>query len=98
MCNRKHCDICGGEKPAELIDHTTVETIAPMEADICRSCQHVQNHELPDGDCMKCGSELDARFYMEVEYPLGGDDLLARLSGALCGECAGWIGTDISYG
>ncbi|PHQ45122.1 hypothetical protein DJ68_14570 [Halorubrum sp. C3] len=97
MCELQQCEVCGGEKPAELIDHTTVETIAPLEADICQSCQHVQNHELPEDGCMKCGRDLEDSFYMEVEFPLGPEDLPARLSGSLCGDCAGWVGTEINY-
>ena len=94
----QRCEVCGAEKPADLVDHTTVETIAPMEADICESCQHVHNHRLDDDVCMKCGSKTDgAGFYLELEYPLGAEDLPAKRAGGLCGECADWVGTEIAY-
>lgn len=93
----QECDVCGAEKPASLIDRTTVEPIEPMEADICRVCQHVQDHELPDERCMKCGDEISSKCYLEVHYPLGPADLPAMLTGTLCGDCAGWVACDINY-
>ncbi|WP_053773055.1 hypothetical protein [Halorubrum tropicale] len=98
MPELQYCEICGDEKPAHLVDRTTVKAIDPLEADICESCQHVHNHRLDEDVCMKCGSEMDsAGFYLELEHPLGAEDLPANRSGTLCGECADWIGTDISY-
>ena len=52
------CDICDAEKPAEMVERTTVETIAPLEADLCRACQHVQNHDNGEGRCMQCGDDV----------------------------------------
>jgi hypothetical protein len=91
------CAICGGEKPADLIDETTVEPIEPMTADICRSCQIVQDHEPPEGVCMQCGDDVDPGFHIEVEYPLGAAGFLALKTGSLCGDCAGWVACDINY-
>ena len=94
----QRCEVCGTEKPAHLVDRTTVKAIDPLEADICESCQHVHNHRLNDDVCMKCGSETDgAGFYLELERPLGAEDLPANRSGSLCGDCADWIGTEIAY-
>lgn len=93
----QQCQICGGEKPVDMVDRTTVATIAPMEADICESCQLVQDHELPEDVCMKCGDDLDIGFSIEVEFPLGAADLPARIEGTLCGDCAGWVGCEINY-
>jgi len=91
------CDICDAEKPAEMVERTTVETIAPLEADICRACQHVQNHENGDGQCMQCGDDVSPGFYFEVEFPLGAAELPGMLAGQLCGDCAGWVACDINY-
>ncbi|WP_225336362.1 hypothetical protein [Halomicrobium urmianum] len=91
------CDICDAEKPAEMVERTTVETIAPLEADICRACQHVQNHEMGDGQCMQCGDDVSPGFYFEVEFPLGAAGLPGMLAGQLCGDCAGWVACDINY-
>jgi hypothetical protein len=91
------CDICDAEKPAEMVERTTVETIAPLEADICRACQHVQNHDNGDGQCMQCGDDVSPGFYSEVEFPLGAAELPGMLAGQLCGDCAGWLATDINY-
>lgn len=98
MPERQECDVCGGEKPAPMVERTTVKPIEPVEADICETCQLVQNHGFPDDACMQCGAALpDGGHYIEVEYPLGAADLPARLAGSLCGECAGWIGCDLQY-
>ncbi|WP_053773228.1 hypothetical protein [Halorubrum tropicale] len=98
MSELQYCEICGDEKPAHLVDRTTVKPIDPLEADICESCQHVHNHRLDEDVCMKCGSEMDgAGFYLELEHPLGAEDLQANRCGGLCGDCAGWIGTEITF-
>ncbi|MDS0284749.1 hypothetical protein [Haloarcula onubensis] len=91
------CDICGGPKPPEMVDRTTVRTIDPMQADICAACQLVQDHSLPDDACMQCGETLDAGYYLELEFPLGAAGLPGRIAGSLCGDCAGWIACDINY-
>lgn len=91
------CEICGDEPPADLLEETTVATIAPMRATLCTVCQLVQDHTLPDDVCMECGDELDERFYIEIEYPCGVADLPARLAGNLCGDCAEVIGSQINY-
>ena len=54
------CDACGAEKPAEFVDHTTVPEIAPLEVDICRSCQFTQQHTPAPGTCAECGDAVDA--------------------------------------
>lgn len=77
------CDVCDAEKPAEMAERTTVETIAALEADICRACQHVQDHEMGDGQCMQCGDDVSPGFYFEVKFPLGA----AELPGMLGGSC-----------
>lgn len=91
------CDVCGGKKPAEMVDHVSVDTIAPFEADICEACQHVQNHRLDEGQCMQCGDEIGLGFHIEVEFPLGEANLPGMLAGELCGDCADWIACDINY-
>lgn len=91
------CDICDVEKPAEMVKRTTVETIAPLEADICQTCQHVQNHDIGEGRCMKCGDEVSPGFYFEVEFPFGAVQLPGVLAGQLCKDCAGWVASDINY-
>lgn len=94
----QQCDVCGADKPAEMVDRTAVPAIAPLEADVCRPCQLVQDHALPDGACMECGADLDgAGFEIELEHPLGPANLPALKVGTLCGECAGWIASDINY-
>jgi len=89
------CAICGEEKHA--VEWTTVDPIAPLEADICAVCQFVQNHALPDDVCMECGDPVESGFYIELEYPLGEADLPARTAGTLCGDCSAWIASDIAY-
>jgi formate dehydrogenase maturation protein FdhE len=91
------CDVCGGEKPAEMVEQTTIKPLEPLEITACEICQHVQNHSLSDHQCMQCGADIDIGFGIELEYPLGPDDLPAFMSGQLCGECAGWIASDINY-
>jgi len=91
------CAICGAEKPAGMVSRTTVDPIAPLEADICAVCEFVQNHALPDDVCMQCGDPADPGFRIELEYPLGEAGLPALKTGALCGDCAGWIASDIAY-
>ncbi|AKU09895.1 hypothetical protein [Haloferax gibbonsii] len=93
----KMCEICGGEKPAEMVDHVSVDTIAPFEADICAACNHVQNHWLDEGQCMQCGDEIGRGFHIEVKFPLGESGLPGMLAGELCGDCAGWVACDINY-
>lgn len=97
MTETTTCDVCGGEKPAAHVDRTTVETIAPMEADVCRACQHVQDFELPEDVCMQCGDPIETGFYFEVEFPLGVAALPGFMSGTLCGDCASWMACDINY-
>lgn len=91
------CAVCGAEKPADVVEQTTVAPIAPIEADICRACQHVQDHSLPRDACMKCGDALSPGFRIDIEYPLGSADLPGRLTGSLCGDCASWIACEIKY-
>jgi len=91
------CDACGAEKPAEFVDHTTVPDIAPLEVDICRSCQFTQQHTPAPGTCAECGDAVDAGFSIELEYPLGPADLPARKVATLCGDCAAWIACDINH-
>ncbi|ERH03260.1 MAG: hypothetical protein A07HR60_00958 [uncultured archaeon A07HR60] len=91
------CDVCDAEKPAEMAERTTVETIAALEADICRACQHVQDHEMGDGQCMQCGDDVSPGFYFEVKFPLGAAELPGMLGGQLCEDCAGWVACDINY-
>ncbi|MDQ2072826.1 hypothetical protein RBH20_09795 [Haloarcula sp. H-GB4] len=91
------CDICGANKPAEMVDRTTVQPITPLKADICAVCQFIQNHALPDDVCDQCGAPVDTGFGIELEYPLGEADLPALKTGRLCGDCAAWIGSDIAY-
>lgn len=93
----QECDVCGGEKPAEMVERTTVAPIDPMEADICRACQHVQDHELEDGRCIQCGDDLSSEFYIEVHFELGPAELPGMIAGQLCGDCAGWVACDITY-
>lgn len=94
---RATCDVCGAEKHPSLLDETSVATIAPMEATVCKACQHVQDHELPEDCCMQCGDSIGTGFYLEVEFPLGAAALPGFMSGTLCGECASWIACDINY-
>ncbi|MWG36595.1 hypothetical protein [Halomarina oriensis] len=91
------CDVCDAEKPAGMVERTTVETIAPLEADICRACQHVQNHDNGDGQCMQCGDDVSPGFYFEVEFPLGAAELPGMLAGQLCGECAADMACDVNF-
>jgi hypothetical protein len=91
----EECDICGVAK--DTIERTTVPPIAPLEADICAVCQFVQAHALPDDVCDECGDPVDPGFSIELEYPLGEADLPALTAGVLCGDCAGWIASDIAY-
>lgn len=93
----QECDVCGGEKPAEMVERTTVETARAIEADVCLACQFVQNHELEDGRCMQCGDEIPSGFYLEVHFPLGPAELPGMIAGQLCGDCAGWVACDINY-
>lgn len=93
----KTCEICGGEKPASMVDWTTVEPIEPLKADICRACQLVQDREPDRDECMQCGDEIGTGCYCEVEFPMGVSGLEARVAGYICGDCAEWIGTDIKY-
>lgn len=90
------CDVCGAEdRPAE---RTTVDTIAPLEADVCEVCQLVQDHSMADGRCAQCGDELDGvGFHLEIEFPLGAADLPANVVVDLCGDCAAWVGHHINY-
>lgn len=97
MPERQRCEVCGAEKPADMVDRTTVATVGALELDVCETCQLVQNHELPEDVCMKCGDDVDGGFYMEVEYPIGPSGALGQRSGTLCGDCAGWIGCRIAY-
>jgi hypothetical protein len=91
------CDVCGAEKPADMVERTTVDTIGPMEADVCATCRQVQDHQLPDDVCMKCGDELEAGSYLEIEFPLGAAELPGHIAGYLCGDCAAWIAHRINY-
>ena len=91
------CAICGAERPAELVEETTVATIKPMKADICAACQLVQDHTLADAVCMQCGADADPGFYIELEFPLGVAELPGRLTGGLCGDCAAEIACRINY-
>ena len=97
MPDRQECDVCGAAKPREFVEHTTVAPIDPAEADVCRACQLVQDHELPDDVCMQCGDPLDTGFAIDLEFPLGPANLPGHLSGTLCGDCAAWIACDINY-
>jgi formate dehydrogenase maturation protein FdhE len=90
------CHICGGEKPAGMVERTTVDTIAPLEADICHACQHVQNHDNGDGQCMQCSDAVSSGFHIEVKFPLGTAELPGRLAGQLCGDCAGRVAADLN--
>lgn len=36
-------------------------------------------------------------FAIEMESALGPAELPGRLSGSLCGDCAGWVACDINY-
>lgn len=89
----QECDVCGAEFHPDDVEHTAVATTAPIALDVCRSCQFVQNHDPGPDHCYSCGEALDGTtpFYVEVEYPLGVNGVLATLSAGLCGECAGWI-------
>ncbi|MBV0900173.1 hypothetical protein [Haloarcula salina] len=91
------CDICGAAKPAGMVDRTTVDPIAPLEADICAVCQFVQNHALADGVCDECGDPAEPGFSIELEYPLGEANLPAFSAWELCGDCVSWIASDIAY-
>ena len=90
------CDICDGDKPAGMVERTTIEPIAPLEADICRPCQRVQTHDTDDGHCMQCGDTVSPRCYAEVEFPLGAAALPGRLAGQLCGDCAASVACGIN--
>lgn len=91
------CAICDAEKPAEMVDQTTVDPIAPREAAICRACQHVQNHEMGDGQCMQCGAAVSSGWHFEVAFPLGAAELPGMLAGQLCGACAAEIASDVNF-
>lgn len=89
------CDICGGDD--RPVERTTVATIAPLEADLCPVCAHVQDFEQPEDKCLQCGDDVDPGHYIEVEFPLGKTELPARISGHVCGECAGWVAYRVNY-
>lgn len=97
MCDLQKCDICGGDKPADMVNRTTLPSIDPIEVDVCRVCEIVQKYEHPDDVCRKCGDDIGTGFSIEIEYPLGTGEFPARLSGSLCADCAGWIGHNITY-
>jgi len=97
MAETVACAICGAERPAELVEETTVATISPLEADICAICQLVQDHALADTVCMQCGADADPGFYIELEFPLGVTELPGKLTGGLCGDCAADIACRINY-
>lgn len=91
------CDICDIEKPASMVDRRTVDAIAPLKANVCDACYHVQTHSLGDGRCMQCGDAVGIGFEIELEFSLGAAELPGRIAGKLCGDCAGWVATDINY-
>jgi hypothetical protein len=91
------CDICGGPNPPELLEQTTVRTIAPLQANLCPICRLIQDHSQPEDRCLECGDVVDTGCYIELEYPAGVEDLPARISGSLCGECAADHAFRINY-
>jgi len=98
----RDCGICGGEHPADMLDRTTVPEIAPLQEDVCWTCQFVYEHTPREGTCAQCGDPLDedypgTGFPIELEYPLGAADLPAYKSAKLCGDCAAWIASDINF-
>lgn len=88
------CDICGGDD--RPVERTTVATIAPLKADLCPVCAHVQDHQMPEDRCAQCGDEIGTGFHLEVEFQLG-DDLPANLAVDLCQDCAGWVAHRVNY-
>jgi len=98
----RECDVCGADQPASMVDRTTVSEIAPLQADICWSCQFVHEHTPRKGTCAQCGDALDEDypgngFPIEIEFPLGAAELPAFKSAKLCGDCAAWIASDINH-
>lgn len=93
----QRCDICGGEKPAEMVERTTVKPIAPREADICWTCQHVHDHDTGDGRCLQCGEAVSSGFHLDIAFPLGVAELPGTRTGHLCGDCAGRMASEITY-
>lgn len=93
----QHCEVCGVERPAAFVDHTTVKPIAPAAADICRVCQHVQTHDPGEQRCLQCGTDAAAGFTITIAFPLGVAALPAERTGALCGDCASSLACEITY-
>jgi hypothetical protein len=94
----QECDICGGEKPAEMVSRTTLPEIAPLQADVCWVCEFSHEHTPAEGVCHECGECLNGGgFSIEIEYPLGVADLPARKTATLCGDCAEWTASDITH-
>ena len=84
----QECAICGGEKPASMVDRTAVKTTAPLTADICAPCQLVHNHTMGDGKCMRCGAGVSPGNYLELHFPVGVAGLPGDIAGHLCDDCA----------
>ncbi|SFH05286.1 hypothetical protein SAMN04488063_0019 [Halopelagius inordinatus] len=98
MTDTKACRVCGAEKPTAVVRETTVDPIAPLRAEVCRTCEFVQNHSLPDDRCAQCGESVKVGFSLELEYPLGEAELPAFIAVTLCDDCASWVACDIAYG
>jgi hypothetical protein len=84
------CDVCDAEHHPDDVEFTTVAT-SPIPGHVCRSCQWRENYN-PEERCRSCGQELDGDGqFVELEFPLGVSEFPARLSGQLCGDCAGHL-------
>ena len=86
----RDCDVCSKETPVEMLDRTTVPEIAPLQADVCWTCQFFHRFEPADGVCNECGDALGTAYTVEIEHALGPADLPARRTFSLCGDCAEW--------
>jgi len=87
-----------------MVDRTTVPEIAPLQADVCWTCQFIHQHTPREGHCAQCGDRIGESvpgggYAIEIEYPLGvgGEGLPGHKCATLCGECAGWIASDINF-
>jgi hypothetical protein len=98
---RRGCDICGEDKPAEMVSRTTLPEIAPLRVDVCWVCEFAHQYTSPEGVCAECGERVDDEvgvgYSIEIEYPLGEADLPAHKSAHLCGDCADWKAGDITH-
>lgn len=93
----RRCQICDEAKPADAVEQRSPASIAPMEAMVCDTCQVIEDHQREDDACMACGEPVETGFYLELEHPVGADEVPGFLTARLCGDCAGETAHRLKY-